>query len=107
MISSSFGPCGQIRVVCFAAGLAVHYRWYERAAVPSLSLDEVVEPARDGRRRHPASCESITATKPNTRARASDVESPGAANGRGGRANYGSPSFWIARPICVESRVDR
>ena len=30
---------------CYAAGLAVHYRWYERMAVPSLSFDEPVEGA--------------------------------------------------------------
>jgi hypothetical protein len=28
--------------VCYAAGLAVHYRWYERSAVPSLSFDGLV-----------------------------------------------------------------
>jgi hypothetical protein len=32
--------------VCYAAGLAVHYRWCERTAVPSLSFDEPVDPAR-------------------------------------------------------------
>ena len=32
--------------VCYATGLAVHYRWYERTAVPSLSFDEPVDPAR-------------------------------------------------------------
>jgi hypothetical protein len=32
--------------VCYAAGLAVHYRWYERTAVPSLSFDKPVDPAR-------------------------------------------------------------
>jgi len=31
---------------CYAAGLAVHYRWYERTAVPSLSFDEPVDHAR-------------------------------------------------------------
>ena len=38
-------PCVLI-AVCYAAGLAVHYRWYERTAVPSLSFDEPVDPAR-------------------------------------------------------------
>jgi hypothetical protein len=33
--------------VCYAAGLAVHYRWYERTAVPSLSFDEQIERDRD------------------------------------------------------------
>ena len=32
--------------VCYATGLAVHYRWYERMAVPSLSSDEPVDHAR-------------------------------------------------------------
>ena len=32
--------------VCYAAGLAMHYRWYEHTAVPSLSFDEPVDPAR-------------------------------------------------------------
>ena len=31
--------------VCYAAGLTVHYRWYERSAVPSLSFDEPVDHA--------------------------------------------------------------
>jgi hypothetical protein len=31
--------------VCYAAGLAVHYRWYERSAVLSLSFDEPVDHA--------------------------------------------------------------
>jgi hypothetical protein len=26
--------------LCYAAGLAVHYRWYARLAPPSLSFDE-------------------------------------------------------------------
>jgi len=36
--------CGMVTIlliaVCYAAGLAVHYRWYARMAVPSLSFDE-------------------------------------------------------------------
>jgi hypothetical protein len=32
--------------LCYAAGLAVHYRYYERTAIPSLSFDEPAdEPA--------------------------------------------------------------
>jgi hypothetical protein len=42
--------CGMVTIlliaVCYAAGLAVHYRWYTRMAVPSLSFDE---PRGDGR----------------------------------------------------------
>jgi len=33
--------------VCYAAGLAVHYRWYARTAVPSLSFDEPIERDRE------------------------------------------------------------
>jgi hypothetical protein len=32
--------------VCYAAGLAVHYRWYERTAVASLFFDEPVDQTR-------------------------------------------------------------
>jgi hypothetical protein len=32
--------------VCYVAGLAIHYRWYARLALPSLSFDEPVDPAR-------------------------------------------------------------
>jgi hypothetical protein len=34
--------------LCYAAGLAVHYRWYAPTAVPSLSFDEPED--RCGRR---------------------------------------------------------
>ena len=34
--------------VCYAAGLAVHYRWHDRTAVPSLSFDEPVDPPGGG-----------------------------------------------------------
>jgi hypothetical protein len=32
--------------VCYAAGLAVHYRWCERLAVQSLSFDHPVDDGR-------------------------------------------------------------
>jgi hypothetical protein len=42
--------CGMVTILliaaCYAAGLAVHYRWHARMAVPSLSFDE---PRDDGR----------------------------------------------------------
>jgi hypothetical protein len=32
--------------ICYAAGLAVHYRWYAHLVPPSLSFDEPVDRGR-------------------------------------------------------------
>jgi hypothetical protein len=79
--------------VCYAAGLAVHYRWYERTAKPWLSFDDPVERAR-WRERSISYKQGVHLLRVAlwhpvriTRARSRKRKSPSAANGRGCRGS--------------------